>query len=408
MDGTPVQNVRPLSIPKRVYAPACRLLAAILLLTMAPGTASPQVDTALFAGFRGSKIWGYTPEYWGYVADSMSRNFTRPGVPASVWILTFYGSNGDIYATFPSGGQAIPHVSFSAIDYNEPYLNEFDKRGVHVWLQVEPGAAPMVQLIDVVLNRYRHHSCVIGFGIDVEWLDTQLYSGGRQVSDSEASVWEQRVQAYDSSYTLFLKHYTPNRMPPSYRGMIIFIDDSQQFSGLTACVNEFTAWGKKFSPNKVGFQFGYPDDRPWWSTLQNPPAKIGNSLLAQLDNIAALFWVDFTIQEVFPPRPTLAAEEEHLAADFRLEQNYPNPFNPRTQISWEMADVGWVKLCVYDLLGREVAVLVDGQLPRGYHTATFDGTQCAGGTYVCRLRVQPVTGTHTSVVMQSRTMLLLR
>ena len=43
-------------------------------------------------------------------------------------------------------------------------------------------------------------------------------------------------------------------------------------------VNEFKAWGLSFPSNSVAFQYGYPDDRPWWSQLQKPPVAIGNAL----------------------------------------------------------------------------------------------------------------------------------
>jgi hypothetical protein len=65
----------------------------------------------------------------------------------------------------------------------------------------------------------------------------------------------------------------------------------------------------------------------------------------------------------------------------------PNPFAGRTQISYEVASAAPVRLSVYDALGREVAVLVDGPQEAGAHTATFDARGLAAGTYVYRLVV---------------------
>jgi hypothetical protein len=65
----------------------------------------------------------------------------------------------------------------------------------------------------------------------------------------------------------------------------------------------------------------------------------------------------------------------------------PNPFAGRTTVSFEVAAAGAARLSVYDVLGREVAVLVDGHVEAGSHSATFDGRGLASGTYVYRLVV---------------------
>ncbi len=72
---------------------------------------------------------------------------------------------------------------------------------------------------------------------------------------------------------------------------------------------------------------------------------------------------------------------------FTLSQNYPNPFNPQTNIEFEMKDAGLAMLKVYDVLGREVATLVDEHLAAGKYTATFNATDLSSGTYVYQLDV---------------------
>jgi uncharacterized lipoprotein YddW (UPF0748 family) len=70
---------------------------------------------------------------------------------------------------------------------------------------------------------------------------------------------------------------------------------------------------------------------------------------------------------------------------FDLNQNYPNPFNPSTTIRFAVPQSGPVSLRVYDLLGREVAVLVDGPLTPGFYAARFDGRGLSSGIYFYRL-----------------------
>ena len=71
---------------------------------------------------------------------------------------------------------------------------------------------------------------------------------------------------------------------------------------------------------------------------------------------------------------------------YALGQNYPNPFNPSTSISYQLKSAGQVKLSVFDILGREVAVLVDGMQTAGAHEARFDGSGLASGVYIYRLQ----------------------
>jgi hypothetical protein len=69
---------------------------------------------------------------------------------------------------------------------------------------------------------------------------------------------------------------------------------------------------------------------------------------------------------------------------------YPNPFNPVTNVRYQISDIRYLKLVVYDLLGREVAVLVDGMKEPGLHEVTWDARGCASGAYVCRLSGEDV------------------
>lgn len=70
---------------------------------------------------------------------------------------------------------------------------------------------------------------------------------------------------------------------------------------------------------------------------------------------------------------------------FQLFQNYPNPFNPQTTIPFELQKQGAVQVRVYDMTGREVAMLVDKVMAAGSHNLTFDAKGLATGTYYYRL-----------------------
>lgn len=71
---------------------------------------------------------------------------------------------------------------------------------------------------------------------------------------------------------------------------------------------------------------------------------------------------------------------------FNLEQNYPNPFNPSTEIKYSINENALVQLVVYDILGREVSVLVSEQKTPGYYTVQFDASDLPSGMYIYRLK----------------------
>jgi hypothetical protein len=75
-----------------------------------------------------------------------------------------------------------------------------------------------------------------------------------------------------------------------------------------------------------------------------------------------------------------------LPVEIELFQNYPNPFNASTAIRFNLEPSMFVNLKVYDILGREVAVLINEVLPVGRHTATFDASHLASGIYIYRLQ----------------------
>ncbi|MGE5859087.1 MAG: T9SS type A sorting domain-containing protein, partial [Ignavibacteria bacterium] len=70
---------------------------------------------------------------------------------------------------------------------------------------------------------------------------------------------------------------------------------------------------------------------------------------------------------------------------FELLQNYPNPFNPATNIRFTLPSSGHVILKVYDILGKEAAVLINGYLAAGFHTSVFNGSSLSSGVYFYRI-----------------------
>jgi hypothetical protein len=87
-------------------------------------------------------------------------------------------------------------------------------------------------------------------------------------------------------------------------------------------------------------------------------------------------------------------------AQFELAQNYPNPFNPATTIRFALSESGNIKLTVYNLVGEQVAVLVDGFKEKGVHTINFNASELNSGVYVYKIE--------TNGFVQSRKMIFLK
>ena len=104
-------------------------------------------------------------------------------------------------------------------------------------------------------------------------------------------------------------------------------------------------------------------------------------------------------------RTTDVESEEIIPATSMLDQNYPNPFNPETQIGYRIQETGWVKVAVYDLLGREISVLMNGEMPAGSHVATWNASAQPSGVYLYRMEATTISGQRYE---QTRRMVLLR
>ncbi|MGZ5556040.1 MAG: hypothetical protein ACXW3H_10040 [Candidatus Aminicenantales bacterium] len=287
----------------------------VMLSTAAVLTVVLTVAIALFAlaqrtdNFKGAGIRSSTygrpndpgPGYWARTGVEIASKF--PGAkPEAIWIVSrLKGRGTEMSFPVPPGGD--PLITGMPEDISEPVLKLFDQLGYNVWLQTEPGWAPVDKAFHVMLDHYGHHKCVIGVGVDIEWHRSNNPDLGDPVTDELARTWLAAARFHNPSYRMFLKHFREDVMPPTFRDGIVFVDDSQIFKSSDDMIEEFAKWGKTFSPAPVGFQYGYRTDKPWWGAMKDPVKEIGDRILAATPNTEMLIWVDFSVQDVFPPDP---------------------------------------------------------------------------------------------------------
>jgi Secretion system C-terminal sorting domain len=95
-----------------------------------------------------------------------------------------------------------------------------------------------------------------------------------------------------------------------------------------------------------------------------------------------------------------ASQEQEVPREFRLEQNYPNPFNPATKITYSIPEAGYVSIKIYDMLGHEVAALIDEIKQPGKYSIVWDASGFAGGIYFYKLASEQFTSTKKMVLIK--------
>ncbi|KAB2852876.1 MAG: T9SS type A sorting domain-containing protein [Ignavibacterium sp.] len=89
-----------------------------------------------------------------------------------------------------------------------------------------------------------------------------------------------------------------------------------------------------------------------------------------------------------------------MVSNYALDQNYPNPFNPSTKIYYSIKEEGLVTLKVYDVLGNEIATLVNENKPAGNYEVQFNALQLPSGVYIYTLQVNGFTSSKKMLLMK--------
>jgi len=115
-------------------------------------------------------------------------------------------------------------------------------------------------------------------------------------------------------------------------------------------------------------------------------------------NVAHYPDTGWVVVNVLPP--TVSVENGNLPGDFELLQNYPNPFNPITTISYQIPEPAFVIIKVFDVLGNEIATLVNEEKIAGSYEAEFDGSGLTSGIYYYRITAREFSQTRKMILVK--------
>ena len=163
---------------------------------------------------------------------------------------------------------------------------------------------------------------------------------------------------------------------------MLFRSDTNLFAGTWSegvywLVNRDSSW----------VQVGLPNEYVTSFTSMN-----GNLYAATINNSV---W-----KRPIPEMTVITGVKKETPSGFALHQNYPNPFNPTTSIEYTLDKRQFVSLKVYDILGREVATLINEEKPAGSYQVKFDAAGLSSGVYLYRIRAGKNSETRKMILMR--------
>jgi hypothetical protein len=257
-------------------------------------------------------------------------------------------------------GALLDSVTFSAMDTTQTYGRMPDGGGWKLLNTISRGSSNSLVLMNEIYSR--------GVPTDLDWIElynstsTQIDISGYKIYDSGGQAGTKPKMAFATGTVIPAKGFfvvvtdistsvDPSGFGLSSGGETVWLEDK---TGAIIDSVTFAAMDTVQSYSRV------PDGSAW---------KLASARTRGRSNGAA----------------TAVQEQKSIPSSFGLEQNYPNPFNPSTTLRFRIMEPGAVTLKIYNLLGEEVAALVNGTLKTGTFSVVWDASRQASGVYIARL-----------------------
>jgi len=259
----------------------------------------------------------------------------------------------------------------SSISTNDYYLIKTDSVGDTIWTKSygyrnSDGVTGIAPTNDggYYVAGFRDHY-YNGFSYDVWML---------KINVNGDSLWSKYHGGYSDEYPKSIH-------PTNDGGYIVGVSfhgqtwDEDGMMLLKLYANADTMWTYKYKGNRND-----------WCTDAKPTSDGGYVLCGYTDSDSAQIRDAWIIKTDDQGRWTsIRYDNQSIPLQFKLNQNYPNPFNPFTKISYNLPNTGFIKLTIYDVLGREIFTILKQNQTAGIHTIIFDGSSFTSGIYFYKL-----------------------
>ena len=331
--------------------------------------------TNLFAGTFGNGVYLSTNNgtNWTAVDSGMPPNSTVnallvsgknlfAGTGGGVWLST---NNGTSWSAAYSGMTQLPVTCFVVSPNGISGTNLFaGTNGEGVFLSQNDGTS-----WSAVNSGLPHFPYVYSLAVSGTNLFTGTYSRGMYLSTNDGTSWT----AIDSELTNL------NVLALAVSGTNLFVGTFG--GGVFLSTNNGTSWSAVDSGLTEHYIYSF--------------AVTGTNLFAGTDHLGGV-WIRALSEMITDVNQT----ESNLSTNFRLQQNYPNPFNPTTTLNYSVPKTGLVTLKVCDILGREVAALVNEQKTSGKYEVQFNASNLTSGVYFYRLQAGIFVDTKKMILLK--------
>jgi hypothetical protein len=267
---------------------------------------------------------------------------------------------------------------------------------------------PVNRVLDVRNNAYFFPEKLMNFyqayndtTVTSDSIDVPVVGGPTQ------KMWLKRIlykPTWESEYSQWTRENLAGVLSPNIKVENNFEADPGFGAGLTGHLDSLIQYVHKITTGTLDIRWAYPTNTLYPAVWPLPEAASLAYTNAALQNAGT---DGFALGDLnwFPEQKaqwllTDVKKVDELPQGFSLSQNYPNPFNPTTEIQFAIPAQSNVELKVFNLLGQEVATLVNTSMAPGTYTVDFNASKLASGTYLYRLKAGEFVQVNKMVLMK--------
>jgi hypothetical protein len=283
-----------------------------------------------------------------------------------------------------SGGKALLALLMS----HEPFYNDG-----------KPFTAAQMKLLYSTLKNVAPHVKLFVYMNDMAYYDKRLFTKIEDGIMDIVGIWKHWFGTQEGTMADALQEIDDDRDLITQKGLHLELIFALQTFGTDGIAYRMPTAAEMQSWGQIVLQRNKLDGVIWYTWDQSSTDYSSWLSKDRYDSIGADRWSVVTTLSSYLT-VTDVRERNAEPTKFSLSQNFPNPFNPTTQVDFRISKFGFVSLKVFDVLGREVATLADGEHQPGAYQVSFNAAHLSSGVYVYQLRVGTFVETRRMVLVK--------